>query len=467
MSRRRLLATAVLLLAVAAPTRVEAAAPDGRGPSSTAPDTSWSAYLHGPRHSSSSTSTAITVARAGRLKPAWTWQAVPKPGVETNLNASPVTAGGTVYVSAGTGDLYALDEATGAVRWRKVIAPSPCGRRGSTSTPTVTADPVSGLLTEYVLGADNRVYALDPRTGRTRWRTVHGGLGEGFYAWGSPTVANGKVYVSVSASSCAMFSAGGAAVYDQHTGALLGTYRTATGGEIPNVYTSPLVDGTDVYVTTGDGTQGDNDSFVRLSADTLARRDAYEIPSPTENSDFNASPAFFTATLGGVKTSLVGACNKDGTYYAMRAGDLASGPVWTRKVGLNSQAQPETLRFCGGSSAYDSRRDALLLGSNQRSLSDKALGSVYSLVPATGAVRWRTSLPAGPVIGSLSVNAAGVVAVPTYDASKRVGTVALLDEGTGRVLATLPADGPVFAQPTFSGPRLLVAAGKQLTAYAP
>ncbi len=426
--------------------------------------TSWSAYLHGPRHSSAGpANTAITRTSVAALTVAWTWKA---PGGLPG--SSPVTAGGSVFLNAGNGSVFALNEATGAVRWHKDLGLSPCGRRGSVSSATVAPDPVGGAATLYIAGADNFLYALDPATGATRWRSVVGGAGNAFYTWGSPTVAGGKVYMAVS-SACGDTTHGGAAAYDQHTGALLSGYQTGAGSGLPTVYTSPAADGTDVYVTTGDSTGSptgqDNDAVVRLSASTLTRQEAYLLPSPPNNSDYNASPAFFPRATATGTEDMVGVCNKDGVYRAFRAGQLAAGPAWTRRVGLDSQQQPDTLRFCGGSSAYDSLHQVLLQGSNQQSLTDRALGSVYSLNPQTGAVRWRTSLAAGPVIGSVSVNGSQVVAAPTYDAKGGVGKVYLLDEATGKILRTLPAGGPVFAQPTWSADRLLVAAGTVLTAW--
>lgn len=462
MSRRSrpllaVLAAAVLLLPVGT----------ARPASAAAASTDWPAYLHGPRHSSAApASTAITPRATAGLHVAWRWAPVPKRGVaQPQQLASPVTSAGTVYVNSGTGDVYALDEATGRQRWRRTLPPSPCGSVGSASTPTVAPDPATRRPTVYVAGADNALYALDAATGATRWRTVHGGPGADFYTWSSPTVAGGRVYLAVSSSPCAEFSHGGAAVYDQRTGARLGTYQTATSGEVPTAYTSLAVTATTAYLTTGDGSTGDSDAVVALDARDLTRLGAFAVPHPPANSDFNASPAFFTRA----GQTVVGACNKNGVYYALptTGGGLGTTPVWTRRVALDSQAQPGRLRFCGGSSAYDGARDALLVGGGQSSLADPALGSAYRLDPATGAVRWRTSLPAGPVLGSLSVDGAGVVAVPTYDAGGGVGRVYLLDEGTGRVLRTLPADGPVFAQPTFSRDHLLVGAGAGVTAWVP
>src|SRR5829696_1063138 len=439
----------------------------GAPPGSAAAGSNWSAYLHGPRHSSdASDSVAITTANAAGLRAAWTFTPTAKAGTTNTFNASPVTYNGTVYIGAGTGDFYAVDEATGQVRWRKVLAPnSGCNSRGIVSTATVAVDPVSGARTVYVAAADHYLYALDPSTGATRWRSLVGGTGT-FYNWASPTVIGGKIYQVVS-SDCELFTnPAGVAKYDQHTGAKLAAYTTAPGqtSGIPNVYTSALADAAgNVYVTTGDGAHGDSMALVRLRAGDLSRQGGWLLPNPGDNSDFNASPAFFTAAAG----TMVGACNKDGVYYAFRANAIGAGPVWSRRLGISYVEQPNQLRFCGGSSAFDSSSGTLLVGANQNSLTSTVLGSAYSLNPDNGAVRWRTGLPNGPVIGSVSVNGAGVVAAPTYNSGTTSGAVYLLAEGTGAILRTITTSAPVFSQPTFSDNYLLVAAGSQLTAYQP
>lgn len=449
----------IALAAVAGPSATAAASADSM---------SWPGYLHGPRHSSAAPgATAITTATAKTIVKKWTWTA---PGGIPG--GSPTTAGGLIFIGANNGSIFALNESSGTVRWHKDLGGAPCNGRGSTSTGTVTADPVTGASTLYIAGADNHLYALDPTTGSTRWRQVVGGTTKSFYTWGSPTVANGRVYMAIS-SACDDTTHGGAAVYDQHTGTQLGSYRTDSGAGpgtgVPTVYTSPVVSGSDVYVTTGDSagdpTGQDSDAIVRLNPATLARKEAWLLPSPTANSDYNASPAFFDRRTATGTQTLVGACNKDGVYRAFKLDDLAAGPVWTRRVGLDSQSQPEMLRFCGGSSAYDGANNALLVGADQSSLADPVLGSAYRLDPATGAVVWRRGLPAGPVIGSLSVDGAGVVAAPTYDFAGGVGKVYLLSEATGTVLRTISAAGPVFAQPVFSNGRLLIAAGSTLTSW--
>jgi hypothetical protein len=113
------------------------------------------------------------------------------------------------------------------------------------------------------------------------------------------------------------------------------------------VYTAAAVatDGS-VFITTGDdngASTNDSTSIVKLAGGTLVRLDGYQVPGVIgQNSDFNASPTLFMAGT----TPMVGACNKNGTFYALKQADL-SAPVWTRQLGI--PPAPGSLAFCGGS----------------------------------------------------------------------------------------------------------------------
>lgn len=105
--------------------------------------------------------------------------------------SSPTYADGVVVFGAGDGNVYAVDAATGAVRWR-----SPTRGRVR-STPAVAGDAV------YVGSFDGGVYAFDLRTGRRRWRFATAGdtlHSEDFgydrrSVQSSPAVEGGVVYV--------------------------------------------------------------------------------------------------------------------------------------------------------------------------------------------------------------------------------------------------------------------------------
>jgi hypothetical protein len=81
------------------------------------------------------------------------------------------------------------------------------------------------------------------------------------------------------------------------------------------------------------------------------------------------------------------------------------------------------------------------------------------LDPATGQIIWEVGLPSN-VLGTPSVNAAGVIAASTFDlASGATNGTYLIDAATGTILNTL-VHGPAFPQPVFVGSYLVVATQK-------
>jgi outer membrane protein assembly factor BamB len=103
--------------------------------------------------------------------------------LDGDVYAEPIVVRGLVIVATERNSVYALDERTGATRWHATFGPPvdgnslPCGNikpvTGITGTPV--ADPASGLV--YVVAfeqpAHHELYAIDAVTGMTRFhRTV-------------------------------------------------------------------------------------------------------------------------------------------------------------------------------------------------------------------------------------------------------------------------------------------------------
>jgi polyvinyl alcohol dehydrogenase (cytochrome) len=232
-------------------------------------------------------------------------------------------------------------------------------------------------------------------------------------------------------------------------------------------------DGTSVWVTTGNpdpAANGVYDAFsiVRLSAATLAKQEKWTAPTPiTDDLDFGGSPTFFKGTIGGRTTDLIGACNKNGIYYAWRRNNLAAGPVWQVQVGNRGGTGNGA---CITAAAFDSPSTMLYVAGNQTTINGVAVqGSIRALNPSTGAVLWEQALACLPN-GSPTVNATThVVAVPMYGcvAPDQPG-VALFNGTTGAPLRTITTAGKVFAQPVFANGKLFVADNSgRLTAYGP
>ena len=152
----------------------------------------------------------------------------------------------------------------------------------------------------------------------------------------------------------------------------------------------------------------------------------------------------------------MGACNKDGDYYALRATPARQDPAWTDDLG--APAGPNGL--CVGSATWDSVTNQLFLpGGTATTIGGTSFGgSISSVDPATGAYLWRTGLPCGAV-GSPSADSAGVLAVGTWScpsASDKAGAY-LVSTSTGAIIKTLPVSGRVFSQPVFAQGNLFVA----------
>jgi outer membrane protein assembly factor BamB len=475
---RSVLIVGALAAAVVLPAASASAAP--------AASTDWPSYERNNQHSSASfTDGAITQANASKLKAKWTFS-LPGPTKagqpKATLWGSPTVVGGRVYVGSGTGIFYALNATTGKVVWQRLLdygVAINCSARGIASTATVVPDPVTGKLTVYVAGA-HFLYALDPATGAVRWKNSVGPWSsQAYYNWSSPTVAGGRIFMGVS-SDCEDFHVrGGAIAYNQHTGAVQHTYFDMPAGSIGgSIWSTPATDGTSVWVTTGDPAAsspqvGDSYAIVRLAASTMVKQDIWRTTdTAVEDFDFGSSPTLFPGTVAGKAEALVGACNKNGTFYVWNRNALAAGPVWSKQVGDSSTG----FSACLTSAAYDSSLARLFIAGNGTTIGGTTVaGALRAVNPSTGAYLWEQPLDCVP-LGSPTLNATtGIVAVPTYGCSGgKTPSVQLFSEATGAHLATLPAAGPAFAQPVFAENLLFVgsggtssAGGGKLTAYSP
>ncbi|MBI2515883.1 MAG: PQQ-like beta-propeller repeat protein [Opitutae bacterium] len=133
-------------------------------------------------------------AATGKLK--WKFDA------QGNVSSSPTVAGGVVYALSLDGKLYAVDAATGAQKWafategeRRHTWP---GIDYSAPATETQPDPWDFFLSSptlhdgliYFGSGDHHVYAVDAATGALRWKFA---TGEAVHA--TPAVAGGRVYV--------------------------------------------------------------------------------------------------------------------------------------------------------------------------------------------------------------------------------------------------------------------------------
>jgi outer membrane protein assembly factor BamB len=121
---------------------------------------------------------------------------------KSRIASSPAVAGGQIYFGAYDGSFFALDAATGQQRWkfstggeRRFEAKH---LHGSTPAAEIMPDPwdcylsspavVNGVV--YFGSGDGRVYALDAATGALKWKFATGDV-----VHASPAIADGTVYI--------------------------------------------------------------------------------------------------------------------------------------------------------------------------------------------------------------------------------------------------------------------------------
>lgn len=439
----------------------------------------WSAFLMDHDHSSVNVeSTAITKDNAADLAEVWRWE--PEPPTEegqppSQLLSSPTVSGGMVFIGSNTGVFYALNQATGEVVWEKFlgwIEKADCGRRGIASTATVVEDPDTSQPTVYVGGGDGHLYALDAADGTILWKARVIQEGDDGHVWSSPTIIDGRVYIGV-AGHCKSVIRGGVKMFEQATGELLASYSTVPTGVIGgSVWGTAafLPDSEDIFISTGNAARnlpvGDSFSIVRLNKETLQKQDVWTAPLEGTDLDFGGSPTLFSANVEGSPTPMVGACNKNGHYYALQQDALSEGPVWELAV---SGAWPDEGN-CLGAAVWDEPQQRLFVAGAQTTIDGEPFrGSVRQVDPASGAPVWELGLP-GVVWGNYSMNGADVLALPSFDTEPDATRgVFLVDASEGTLLATVETlDSPTFAQPVFADRFLFVATvARGLFAYEP
>jgi outer membrane protein assembly factor BamB len=443
----------------------------------------WPAYLMDSGHSSyNAAATAIAPSDAGNINPVWRWQDPPPAhGGYSTLLASPTVVNGVVYEGDDDGRFFAIRESDQAVLWSRflgVVQKSTCFGGGLTSTATVTADPVTGSMTVYVFGTDGNLYALDAATGDTVWQTTidtPSTTVNDYYSWGSPLVANGRVYIGTSSACDVPLVQAGVIAVDQETGDELASWHDLPPGQIgASIWSSvaALPDGS-IVATTGNATNTFTtaqplygESIVRLDGNDLSVLDSWQVAPDQRvpDADFGGSPTAFTAVIHGQWTPMVGACNKNGTYYAFAQGDLHDGPVWQVQV-ANSYNPKNGDGQCDAAAIWDGSQ-LIVAGGNTTTIGGATYaGSVRSLDPATGAVVWETGLP-GEIIGSPTEDGQGLIAAQVYFGSTSSYGVYLLDASDGAIVDHIASGIPeIFAQPVFAGNDLLVAGLNNLIAY--
>ncbi|HYK71019.1 MAG TPA: PQQ-binding-like beta-propeller repeat protein [Streptosporangiaceae bacterium] len=349
---RRVRSTSCLLLALVA---VLAAACSTSKPAATSANSATTTNLGATRPSGSwpypnadlantrqAPASVISSANVSKLQQAWTFRITSKPdgGVGT-LTMSPVVVDGVVYIQDMQANVYALDLATGKLRWEYQVNTTELGGPGP----------------DGVAVADGRVYgdaphtafALSAATGKPVW--VDRSLltkGQGAFDI-QPQVVAGRDYL---ASSLGNGPGGGILLaLDAATGKVMWKFNTIIGSDTAmravgagGAWEPPLV-GTDGSVTFGIGNPYQSpatavahpaqllyaDSEVNLDAATGKLRWFYQaVPNDFQDHDLQTSPIATTINAA----SAIIAAGKMGIVYAVNA--QTGALLWKTPVGMHN-----------------------------------------------------------------------------------------------------------------------------------
>jgi outer membrane protein assembly factor BamB len=430
----------------------------------------------------------IDAANVAQLRVAWRFRFTAPPGFSGVFASTPLVLGDRVYVQDLDSNVYALDAATGRLVWRKRFADLDGGPNGlgagygriygSTDRATFALDAQTGRLVwerQFAVppagainiapvvanglvytstvglppGGKGIIYALDPATGRTRWKfdTVPG-------PWAVPIEAGGGgAWWPLSVDSAGRVYAGIANPYPYG-----GTPKHPNGGAYP---------GATLYT----------DSLLVLDGQT-GKLDWYDqvLPHDVRDYDLADSPILVRERVAGAMRDVVFGAGKAGEVYAW---DGATGRrLWQASVGLHENDRGplpshkvtvcpgllggvETPMAYAGGTLFVPVVNLCMKGSatGYESLygvdvAKRGRGAVVALDAATGRALWTRRFPAA-AFGCATV-ANDVVFVPTFD-----GRIYALAADSGRTLWQARAPAAINACPAIDGNTLIVGAGSR------
>ena len=394
----------------------------------------------------------------GGLKVLWR---VPTSGTVTG---TPAVSDGVVYAGDLNGDVYAV-RADGTVLWTTHVI-----GRVSASIAVIRDTLVFGDLAGYI-------YGLDPRTGAIRWKirpnphpiaAIYGSATQvgKYFAIGTTIDAEEP---GVPASAAAGGS-GSVLLADPSDGRVIWQTYTVTQAELAqgatgaDVWSTPAYDERSgmLYVATGNNfnppVTPTEDAIIGLDArtgqirwvDQAYNQDIFPTPgSPQQDVDYDFGDSPHIYQLAGGET-VVGAGNKDGTYYVV---DAATGaPV--------HQLQVEPGGLLGGLFATAAVHNDVVFanginwpGHDLVTGVPPTAGDLIAIAGDGSRELWRFTTPGSPDLSGVAV-ANGVI----YFQSMTDGNLYALDERTGAELAHVLTGG-AHSGPAVVGGRIYLGTG--------
>jgi outer membrane protein assembly factor BamB len=417
-------------------------------------------------------------------------------GIYGSASTMPIIMGNLAYVQDLGNNIFAVDLATGAIKWQKLYNESNIGPNGI----AVGWGKVFGSADPFNMAA------LDMNTGNQLWLTpISDQPTTGTDI--APSVYGGMVFTStVPGSSAGDFYSGGASGYiyglDQATGAIKWSFNTIDSADIwgnkdvnsgGGCWYPPAVDtstGTTFWgvanpapwpgtaqFPNGSSRPGPNlytDSMVSIDGAT-GKLNWYTQVYPHDNFDldFQCSPILASANINGKQQDIVIGAGKVGRVVAF---NRQSGAIlWETFVGKHQNDQlanvpadnPITVYpgSLGGVETPMAYANGVVYvpvvnkygqyigarGTGSESLADST-GELVAIEVATGKILWDNQFNSPNFGGATVVN--DLVFSSTFD-----GKVYAFKADTGEQVWTYQATGPVNAWPSFAGDYMLLPVG--------
>jgi polyvinyl alcohol dehydrogenase (cytochrome) len=316
----------------------------------------------------------LSSSNAGQLRIRWFFDiSAYEGGSGGAVTSTPTVRDGMVYVTSWNGKVYALRARDGKVRWTYDTA---AGGFGIQSSATLT--PEGRLL----LGdSSGTVHCLEAKHGRLLWKaTVADTDPERSHIWGSPVVANGRVFVGRASHSDVPCTRGHLYAFDLETGAELWRYATIPERVCRN--------DTRVECRTNDDCGG-AECIPGVSGGVTAT----VAVDPNGKTVYMASVGCFTSPSLGNSDSMFSLDAATGAAHWVHRTEFieqfSDGPPYNDFGFLNGPLLVDAPDGAGG-------RRRLLLGPSKD-------GSVYAVDPATGASVWTRSLVPDPDFGGFGI----------------------------------------------------------------
>jgi polyvinyl alcohol dehydrogenase (cytochrome) len=422
----------------------------------------WPVYGKDIANSRDGGASGPSAAQVATLAEAWRFTSQ-----DGDFTGTPVVAGGTVVVGAYGGTVFALDAATGGLKWSHDLSPGPNTERGATINGSAAI--ADGRVFVPVADVDTpRVVALRLADGALLWDSVIDRQRDAD-VFGSPVVWNGSLYIGVSAlfgelNDPDVQVRGALVALDPATGRRRWkTFTVPRGLDGGAVWSTPAIDAeaSRVYIGTGNAYHAPaaetTDAMLAFDARTGRIVDHFQAtpndvwnattnPLTGPDHDFGASPNLFTGPDG---RKLVGEGQKSGIYWAIDRATMDE--AWSAFTGPGG-----VIGGILGSTAHD----------GQRLYGPDSLGGELWALDRAGKTQWISSDGDALHLGAVST-ANGVV----YGNDMN-GFLNARDAATGIVLAKRPLGGPSWGGVAIDGGTVFTVTGIQgdsgfVVAYRP